>query len=59
MTAAEVTAGTVAALSCGCIGQRATAPIIAKPQFLIKASCQDHAPNTIVEAEPDDTVTAI
>jgi hypothetical protein len=52
MTAAEVTAGAVVELSCGCIGQRATAPISTDPQFVIKASCQNHAPGDIIAADP-------
>jgi hypothetical protein len=44
MTAAEVTPGDVVELPCGCIGQRATAPISAEPQFMVKASCDMHAP---------------
>ena len=58
VTAAKVTAGGVVELACGCVGQRATTPVSANPQFLIKASCDDHAPNSIVEVKPDDQVTA-
>jgi hypothetical protein len=59
MTPAEVRAGDVVELPCGCSGQRATKPISADPQFVIKASYDTHAPNSIVEADPDEPVTAL
>jgi hypothetical protein len=59
MKAADVPFGATAALPCGCIGQRATAPVSAHPHFLITASCADHAPGDIVATAPNATVTAI
>ena len=59
MTAAEVMAGDMVELACGCIGQRATAPVGTDPSFLVKASCDNHAPNTIVTTKPDDPVIPI
>jgi hypothetical protein len=43
-------------LSCGCIGQRATGPVLSDPQFVIKAACDEDAPEDIVGIATDAKV---
>jgi hypothetical protein len=53
VTAHEVTAGAVVELPCGCIGQKATAPISADRQFVVTAPCEAHDPGGIVGCRGD------